>query len=71
MKNKNFLMLKDIAAHFGVSTGSVRNWIKSGKLAAMVTPGRHRRVKRVDFEAFLAQHRGKGVFTAEHAESAE
>lgn len=56
MANKNFLMLKDIAAYFGVSTGSVRNWIKDGKLQAIMTPGGHRRVKKEEFEELIIKY---------------
>ena len=56
MAQKEFLMLKDVAAYFGVSTGSVRNWIREGKLQAILTPGGHRRVKRDDFDEFVKKY---------------
>jgi excisionase family DNA binding protein len=52
-------MLKDVAGYFGVSTGSVRNWIRSGKLVAILTPGGHRRIRRTDFEIFLKKYQEK------------
>jgi excisionase family DNA binding protein len=56
MAHKDFLMLKDVAGYFGVSTGSVRNWIRGGKLKAILTPGGHRRIRRTDFELFLKKY---------------
>jgi excisionase family DNA binding protein len=56
MAHKDFLMLKDVAGYFGVSTGSVRNWIRDGKLKAILTPGGHRRIRKNDFEEFLKKY---------------
>lgn len=56
MAQNEFLMLKEIAQQFGVSTGSVRNWIREGKLKAILTPGGHRRVRRKDFDEFLKKY---------------
>ena len=56
MAQKEFLMLKDVAAYFGVSTGSVRNWIREGKLQAILTPGGHRRIRKNDFDEFISKY---------------
>ena len=53
MEKNDFLMLREVAGYFGVSTGSVRNWIRDGKLKAILTPGGHRRIKKDDFDHFL------------------
>jgi excisionase family DNA binding protein len=63
MKNKEFLMLKEAAAYFGVSTGSVRNWIREGKLRAILTPGGHRRIRKSDFEEFLKKYQKQARIT--------
>ena len=60
MEQKEFYMLKDLAKMFGVSTGSVRNWIREGKLNAILTPGGHRRIRKSDFEDFVKKYQ-KGM----------
>ena len=56
MVSSEFMMLRDAAAYFGVSTGSVRNWIREGKLKAILTPGGHRRIRKSDFKEFLNKY---------------
>ncbi len=56
MRDKALLTTGEIAAHCRVSYEAVSKWIKSGKLKAYTTPGRHHRVSRADFEAFLAEY---------------
>lgn len=56
MGNQALLTTGEIAAHCRVSYEAVSKWIKSGKLKAFTTPGRHHRVRRSDFEAFLAEY---------------
>lgn len=56
MEDKALLTTGEIAAHCRVSYEAVSKWIKSGKLKAYTTPGRHRRVRRADFEAFLREY---------------
>jgi two-component system response regulator VicR len=46
----------DVARHCFVSNAAVLRWIKSGKLKAYRTPGRHYRIKRADFTTFLDTH---------------
>jgi excisionase family DNA binding protein len=51
-----FLTIDEVAQALGVSTRTVRRWIKSGQLVAH----RMRRMVRIapaDFDAFLRQHR--------------
>ena len=56
MKSQTLLTTGEIAAHCRVSYEAVSKWIKSGKLKAYTTPGRHRRVHRADFEEFLERY---------------
>jgi excisionase family DNA binding protein len=56
MKNEALFTTGEIAAHCRVSYEAVSKWIKSGKLKAYTTPGRHHRVRRDDFEAFLREY---------------
>jgi two-component system response regulator VicR len=46
----------DVAMHCYVSNAAVLKWIKSGKLKAYRTPGRHYRIRRADFNTFLDTH---------------
>ena len=50
---KEWVYIKDVAAHCMVDRITVRRWIKSGKLPAFQLPSGHYRIKRVDFLAFL------------------
>lgn len=56
MKSERLLTTGEIAAHCRVSYETVNNWIKSGKLVAYVTPGRHHRIPLEGFRDFLQQH---------------
>jgi excisionase family DNA binding protein len=56
MRNEALLTTGEIAAHCRVSYEAVSKWIKSGKLKAYTTPGRHHRVRRADFEEFLKEY---------------
>lgn len=49
-KNEDLLWIGEAAAILGVSAETVRNWTNAGKLAAVVTPGGHRRYRREDVE---------------------
>lgn len=44
----------DVAAIFGVTTGTVGQWADDGKLPSFKTPGGHRRFRKADVDAFLA-----------------
>jgi excisionase family DNA binding protein len=44
------------AAHFlGVAQSTIRKWSDQGRVPAFYTPGRHRRYRRSDLEAFVAR----------------
>lgn len=56
MTDKALLTTGKIASHCRVSYEAVSKWIKSGKLKAYTTPGRHHRIRRADFEDFLVEY---------------
>lgn len=56
MKSERLLTTGEVAAHCRVSYETVNNWIKSGKLVAYVTPGKHHRIPFEGFRDFLQQH---------------
>ncbi|MCC7261310.1 MAG: response regulator [Candidatus Latescibacteria bacterium] len=56
MKSERLLTTGEVAAHCRVSYETVNNWIKSGKLVAYVTPGKHHRIPIDGFRDFLQQH---------------
>lgn len=49
-----YLLLEEIAEISRTSVGSVRAWIRTGRLPS-VKPGRRRLVRRSDLEGFLAR----------------
>jgi len=53
---KTLLTTGDIAAHCQVTYQTANNWIRSGKLDAFRTPGRHQRIRLAEFERFLSEH---------------
>jgi excisionase family DNA binding protein len=52
-----WLTLGQAAAFLGAAQGTVRKWADGGRLPTYYTPGRHRRFRRVDLDAFLARSR--------------
>ena len=56
MKDRSLLTSGEVAAHCCVSYQAVNQWIKSGKLKAYTTPGRHYRIQTDDFRKFLKEH---------------
>jgi excisionase family DNA binding protein len=48
--------LSEVAALFGVCSGTVRQWVRRGKLRFFLTLGGHMRFLRQDIEAFVLQH---------------
>ena len=56
MKDRSLLTSGEVAAHCCVSYETVNQWIKSGKLKAYTTPGRHYRIQINDFRKFLKEH---------------
>jgi excisionase family DNA binding protein len=57
MPNKSLLTTGDIARHCQVTQRTVHNWIRTGHLPTSRTPGRHQRIRVIDFEHFLHEHR--------------
>ena len=56
MKSKVVLTTGDVCAHCHVSYQTVHDWIKTGKLEAYCTPGRHQRIHVIDFREFLRRY---------------
>jgi excisionase family DNA binding protein len=56
--SRNHFTTNDIAQICSVTRQTVINWIKGGKLKAVLTPGGHRRVSRGELVRFL---RGKDL----------
>ena len=53
---KTVLTTGEVARHCQVSSETVANWIRNGKLTAYKTPGQHRRIRLDDFAQFLHSH---------------
>ena len=56
MDQKPVFTTGDVASHCHVSQETVANWIRSGRLKAYATPGRHRRISLGDLSDFLVEH---------------
>ena len=56
MIQNNFLMIKDVAKEYMVTPKTVREWIKAGKLNAILTPGGHRRIRKSEFDNFKREN---------------
>lgn len=54
--NKPYLMPGEVAELFGVTPGTIRNWVKAKLLSAVETAGGHRRFARRDVMAFAGRH---------------
>ncbi len=52
-KQKDFLTIPEAAKICAVNRSTLWRWIKSGKLQASVTVGKHHRILKEDLEAFL------------------
>jgi excisionase family DNA binding protein len=50
----DWLTLGQAARFLGVAQSTIRKWSDDGKVAAFYTPGGHRRFRRADLEAFIA-----------------
>jgi excisionase family DNA binding protein len=48
-----WLTLGQAARYLGVAQSTIRKWSDLGRLPAFYTPGRHRRYRRADLDAFL------------------
>ena len=53
---KTLITTGRVAIHCEVTVKTVNNWIDGGHLKAGTTPGRHHRIKVVDFKEFLRRH---------------
>ncbi|MDX6506657.1 MAG: hypothetical protein QOG06_1301 [Gaiellaceae bacterium] len=49
----DWLTLGQAARYLGVAQSTIRKWSDSGRVRAFYTPGRHRRYRRGDLDAFL------------------
>src|SRR5215204_5502691 len=49
----DWLTLGEAARYLGVAQSTIRKWSDSGRVRAFYTPGRHRRYRRDDLDAFL------------------
>lgn len=53
-EDREWLTLGQAAAYLGAAQSTVRKWADGGRLPTFYTPGRHRRFRRSDLDAFLA-----------------
>lgn len=51
--DSDWLTLGQAARYLGVAQSTIRKWSDSGRVRAFKTPGRHRRYRRGDLDAFL------------------
>lgn len=51
--NEEYLSIGKAAKLIGVSTQSLKNWEKAGRITSLRTPAGHRRYLRSDVEALL------------------
>src|SRR3954465_8092854 len=49
----DWLTLGQAARYLGVAQSTIRKWSAGGRVGAFKTPGRHRRYRRADLDAFL------------------
>lgn len=59
MEEKNWLRVDAIAHDLDVSEGTVRGWIREGKLKGAKF-GRDYRIRREDYEKFIEEHLNPG-----------
>jgi len=55
MRKRAFFTTFEISQICGVNPTTVQNWVKTKRLAAFQTPGKHRRVRREDLIEFLRE----------------
>ena len=55
MRKRAFFTTFEISQICGVNPTTVQNWVKSKRLKAFQTPGKHRRVRREDLIEFLTE----------------
>jgi excisionase family DNA binding protein len=51
----DWLTLGEAARFLGVAQSTIRKWSDDGRVPAFYTPGGHRRFRRAELEAFIAQ----------------
>lgn len=56
MKKKKFYTTSEVSKILDVAVGSVINWVDSGKINAIVTPGGHRKIPVAELISFLEKH---------------
>lgn len=54
-REPEWLTLGEAARYLGVAQSTMRTWSDSGRVPVFCTPGRHRRYRRGDLDAFLAR----------------
>jgi excisionase family DNA binding protein len=54
-RDPEWLTLGEAARFLGVAQSTIRKWSDQGRVPAFYTPGRHRRFRRGDLDAFLAR----------------
>ena len=54
-REPEWLTLGQAARYLGVAQSTIRKWSDSGRVRVYKTPGRHRRYRRDDLDAFLAR----------------
>jgi excisionase family DNA binding protein len=69
----DWLTLGQAARYLGVAQSTIRKWSDSGRVRAFKTPGRHRRYRRDDLDAFLQRsapesHAGPNVLIVDDDE---
>jgi excisionase family DNA binding protein len=55
MRKRAFFTTFEISQICGVNPTTVQNWVKTKRLKAFQTPGKHRRIRREDLIAFLTE----------------
>ena len=56
-----FLTIGEASTRYNVHPNSLRRWVDSGKLPAMVTPGNHRKIRASALESLLGLTNGEAV----------
>jgi excisionase family DNA binding protein len=60
-----WLTLGKAAKFLGVAQSTLRVWSDDGRIATFYTPGKHRRYRREDLEAFVAGSSRSGALVRE------
>jgi excisionase family DNA binding protein len=65
MSDQSLLTVEQVAGEFQLTTQTIRNWIRSGALAA-VKVGHVYRIKREDIDAMMLRHQGETAPLGNH-----